>query len=109
MPVVGIWVMGMAMGDRLMLVFMGMPHPRSNRLGMFVLVVLVVDMRVFMLYRLMGMKMGMALCQMKPHTNCHQAAGDHESRADGLPQQEDRNGRTKKRGQGKIRACSGGS
>jgi hypothetical protein len=71
-PVMGIWKVLMRIGQRLVAAPVRML--RSERDGLIVPVVVVVDVRVLVLDRLVPMAMRVPFRQMQPYASCHEGA-----------------------------------
>ena len=79
-PMMHVRIMRVAMGERLMRMFMNVRLSRINARRMFVLMMLIMSMPVTMHEVLMGMFMRMSLCQIQPpaqpqETHCRSEVG----------------------------------
>src|SRR5882724_5902264 len=75
--------------------------------AMNVLVVHVVDMRVGVLQRLVGVPMGVALGEMEPEAEAHECRGSEEAERNRLTPEEDAETRADERGQREVGAGPG--
>jgi len=72
-PMMGIGIMLMGVGHRLMMVHVGVNRTGCDRIRMRVLVMLIVDMFVLVVHRLMDMRVAVLFREMKPQPDHHQS------------------------------------